>query len=591
MTKSRLTYIKILSRLRRILKNEHLVLSVLGLIVGCGTGTLAVIFREAIHFVDEQFFRAESDLTYNFAANLPWWQILAIPSFGGLIVGILTYNLMPNKHPQGVADVIEANALKEGKMPARTGLISALSSIISIGVGASVGREGPAVHLGATLSSLIAGRLHLSRSLTRTILGCGVGAAVAASFNAPIAGVLFASEVVVGHYALKSFAPIVIASVAGTAISRSHFGDFPAFVFDANILASFWEFPAFVILGICAGVAAIIFMRFTFIIEGLVAKLPLPQWLLPAFGGLIIGIIAIFFPQILGVGYGITEAALLTKLSLTLLITIGLLKILATAVSIGFGFSGGVFSPALIIGAMVGSSFGIIATMIFPEHSSGPAAYTIVGMGAVAASVLGAPISTTLIIFEMTKNYALTMAVMLAVVISTEITYNFFSRSFFSAQLKRRGIDVKEGFESEIMRSKTISEVLALDADTINISAPIQDLRTHLQHSVVGELFVLNLNGELHGTVTLADLRESAFDHTVDDLVNAGDVSRLNPPTLTLQDNLESALALMNNTGEEHIAVIEGCNSLLFKGCVHQRDLMAAYNQALLKTRHEEHGE
>ena len=591
MTRSRLVYIKILLRLRRFLRNDHLILSVLGLVVGSGTGVIAVIFRETIHYIDVKLLGAESETVYHFAAQLPWWQILLIPSVGGLIIGLFIYFFMPNQHPQGVADVIEANALRGGKMSSRTGIKAAIASILSIGVGASVGREGPAVHLGASLSSWFARKLHLTRSLTRTLLGCGVGAAVAASFNAPIAGVLFASEVVVGHYALKAFAPIVIASVAGTAISRSHFGDFPAFAFETEIITSVWEFPAFVLLGVCAGIAAIIFMRSIFLAEDLANKIPVPRWALPALGGLGIGIIAIYFPQVLGVGYGITESALLMELSLILLIVLGVLKILATAISLGFGFSGGVFSPALVVGAMVGGAFGIIATTAIPEHSSGPAAYTIVGMGALAASVLGAPISTTLIIFEMTKNYALTIAVMLAVVISTEISHNFFGRSFFSVQLKRRGIDVKEGFESEVMRSRSIAQVMKLDAVTLNIASPIKDLRNRLQASTNGELFILKDNGDLYGTVTFGDLSETAFDNSVDDLINAGDVARQNPPVLTPEDDLETALILMNNTGEDQIAVVKQEGSSQFKGCVHQRDIMAAYNQALLEARHEEHNE
>ena len=263
MTKTKLHYIKFILKLRRIFKNEHLILSIVGLFVGCGTGILAVLLRESIHFLDRSLLGIELENSFHAVGQLPWWQILMIPTLGGLVIGIFVYNFLPGRHPHGVADVIEANALKGGEIPLKTGIKAAIVSILSISSGASVGREGPAVHLGASFSSWVAHRLHLTRSITRTLLGCGVGAAVAASFNAPIAGVLFASEVVVGHYALKAFAPIVIASVAGTAISRSHYGDFPAFVVDANLLASFWEFPAFLILGITAGIASIIFMKTT----------------------------------------------------------------------------------------------------------------------------------------------------------------------------------------------------------------------------------------------------------------------------------------------------------------------------------------
>ncbi|NQW00380.1 MAG: chloride channel protein [Rhodospirillales bacterium] len=591
MKKPSLTYSRILISLRRLLRNDHMVLSALGLTVGALTGAAVVGFRELISTIQLALFHSGSERLFQHAQELPWWQIILVPAGAGLVVGLFIYHFMPNRRPQGVADVIEANALRGARMSAKAGFGAALASAISIGAGASVGREGPAVHIGATLGAWISQRLHLTRSLRRTLLGCGVGAAVAASFNAPIAGALFASEVVVGHYALKAFAPIVIASVASTALSRTFFGDFPAFALESKIIASFWEFPAFVLLGIVAGVASIVFMRSIFLAQDLADKTKLPIWIRPMFAGLLVGLIALFYPQVLGVGYGTTESALLLQFGFYTMVVIGLAKIAATAACIGWGFGGGVFSPSLVIGAMVGGSFGIVATHFFPELSSGPGAYTIVGMGAVAAAVMGAPISTTLIIFEMTSNYALTLGVMLAVVASSEITHHFFGRSFFNNQLKRRGIDVKEGFETEIMKSIRISEVYSNDGESIQMSECLQDLRIKLQKSPLGEIFVLRDSGQLYGTVTFADLSESAFDHGFDDLITASDVARLHPPVLTVADDLETALSVMRDSGEEHIAVVDDTASMTFKGCVHHREVMAAYNKLLLQTRHEEHGE
>jgi len=591
MPETRLTYNRVLTQFRQLLRNDHLVLSVLALFVGCLVGVAVVIFRIAIGVFQSATFQAEAERLAAFAAEAPAWQVISVPTLGGLLVGFLAYRYMPGRRPHNVADVIEANALRGGRMSWRVGFMAALISALSLGSGASVGREGPAVHLGASLSGWIGRRLHLSRSLTRTLLGCGVASAVAASFNAPIAGALFANEVVVGHYALKAFAPIVISSVAGTAISRAYFGDFPAFIFDTGIITSFWEFPAFVLLGIVAGVAAVIFMRSIAFAAKLARRTPIPRWSRPAVAGFLLGCMALYFPQVMGVGYGVTESALLLQISLTMLIAIGIAKIVATALCLGFGFGGGVFSPSLVIGAMVGGAFGVIATSVFPEYSSGPVPYTIVGMGATAAAVLGAPISTTLIIFEMTSNYALTLGVMIAVVIASEITHHFYGRSFFSVQLLDRGIDVKGGFETEVMRSIKIDEVLTDDGATVTPGTGLQELRERLQESAMGELFVVKDTGELYGTVTLADLSDSAFDHEFDDLVNAGDVARLHPPHLTMYDTLETALAMMNDTGEEHLAVVDNNLTMQYQGCVHQREVMAAYNKALVDTRHEEHGE
>ncbi len=585
-----MTYSQFLLKLRQVVRNDHLILVLLALVAGAIAGGAVVAFREGIDMAQTVFYGSGSERLFSSGAPIPWWNIVLAPTLGGLIVGGLVHMLMPDRRAQGVADVIEANALNSGAMSSRVGVAAAVISAVSIGAGASVGREGPAVHLGASLAGWLGRRLGLRRALTRTLLGCGVASAVAASFNAPIAGALFANEVVIGHYALKAFAPIVIASVAGTAISRVWFGNFPAFALTESMPLSVWEFPAFVGLGITAAIAAIVFMRSVAIAGRLAEKAPLPTWLRPAAAGLVIGIIALEFPQVLGVGYGTTEQALLVAMPLSLLIAVGVAKIAATAISLGWGFGGGLFSPSLVIGAMVGGAYGIIATSVFPEYSSGASAYTIVGMGAVAAAVLGAPISTTLIVFEMTSDYTLTLGVMIAVVISSTITQQFYGRSFFMEQLKERGINLKEGYEAEIMRAIRVRDVVSQDCQTVSPDAGIAEIREKLQKSRSGELFVVNPSGELYGTVTFADLSDTAFDPAINGLVRAGDVAQVRPLVVAEDDDLEAVLGLMSGTGEQRIAAVDNAEKMTFKGCVYHGDVMAAYNRALLASRHEEHG-
>ena len=231
-------------------RHDQVVLTVLAVAVGALAGGAAIAFRHLIDMVQELGYGLGSDsgaLDFmTLVSRLPWWQVLLVPALGGLFVGLFVQFFMPNRRPQGVADVMEANALRGGRMSMNTGLKAAVVSAVSLGCGASVGREGPVVHLGASLGSWVSKRLHLGRSPSRTLLGCGVAAAIAASFNAPIAGAFFALEVVVGHYALTAFAPVVIASVTGTIISRMYYGDFPAFILPAlRTITSFWEFPAF----------------------------------------------------------------------------------------------------------------------------------------------------------------------------------------------------------------------------------------------------------------------------------------------------------------------------------------------------------
>lgn len=595
MPDSRITFGRIQSAFRSIIRNEHLLLVALALVVGCLSGAAVIALREAIEALEIFWFTITTDMFARYDVEVPAWRLVLAPIIGGLMVGLITWKFMPNERNQGVADVVEASAMRAGHMSSRVGLVSAINSAISVGSGASVGREGPAVHLGASLAGWIGRRLHLSRSLARTLLGCGVAAAVSASFNAPIAGALFATEVVVGQYALKTFAPVVVASVAGTALSHIHFGEVSAFLLGDNHITSFWEFPAFIGLGIVSAVAAIIMMHSIFTAQHLSTKVDVPMWMKPAIAGAVVGIIAIWLPQVMGVGYGFVEWAILGQFEIQLLIMIGIAKIICTALCLGFGFSGGVFSPALVVGAAVGSSYGLIAASVFPELASGVGVYTVVGMGAVAAAVLGAPISTTLIIFEITGDYQLSLAVMLAIVVSTELTHNLYGQSFFAIQLKNRSIDLRDGFESEVMNAIKVRHILDhstnIAAETIGTETPIKDIRKKLSASTTGELFVVKSTGELFGTITLHDCGETLFDQECDKSVDAADIARVHPPILKESDNLMDAMRVMRESGEDHIAVIRDQHTHRFSGCVHHRDVMTAYNRALLKVRHEEHNQ
>lgn len=578
--------------LKRFASNDQVILSGMALVVGIAGGLSAMAFRYAIDIVQQLIFGFGGEKVATLAATLPWWQILLAPAVGGLIVGILVYIGMPNGRPQGVADVIEASALRGGRLSLTVGFRAAVISALSIGCGASVGREGPVVHLGASLGSWVAKRLHLGRTLSRTLLGCGVAAAIAASFNAPIAGVFFALEVVVGHYALSAFAPIVIASVTGTVISRMHYGDFPAFILPGAFdIVSFWEFPAFVLLGVVSALAAILFMRSIVLAEVTAKRAPIPPWLRPAVGGLIVGAMAIAFPQVLGVGYEATDAALSELYPLWLLIALIAVKTAATGVSLGCGFGGGVFSPSLFIGAMVGGAFGVIATHAFPELSSGHGAYTLIGMGAVAGAVLGAPISTILMIFELTNDYALTIAVMIATVLASLITQQTFGKSFFRWQLERRGVSIKGGQEIGLLRSIKVKSVMDDRYATVTAETPIAAVRERLRKAPWGELFVIDGDHRLVGTITFSDLHEAAFDTSHDAELMAGSVARRNPPVLRIDDDLSKAIEVHGVSGEVHLPVVDNAETMTVLGVAHEHEVMLSYQRALNQARAEERGE
>ncbi|MBK1696324.1 chloride channel protein [Rhodovibrio salinarum] len=616
---------RLLVTLKRFGKNDQVILSVMALLLGAGAGGLAILFRLAIDGVQILALGFPGEHLVTLIRDEPWWRMLLAPTVGGLLIGVCVHRFMPGRRPQGVAQVIQASALRGGRMDLGIGIKAACLSAASIGVGASVGREGPVVHLGATVGSYLATVLHLGRALTRTLLGCGVAAGVAASFNAPIAGVFFALEVVVGHYALSAFAPVVIASVTGTIVSRMYYGDYPAFILpETYAVASFWEFPAFALLGVVCAAAAILFIFTVGAVEGAFDRARLPYWARPCVAGLLVGTLAaVGFPHLLGVGYEATDLALSELYPLDMLIALGALKIAATAVCIAAGFGGGVFSPALFIGAMTGGAFGLIATDAFPHLSSGHGAYTLVGMGAVAGSVLGAPISTILMIFELTSDYALTIAVMVSTVIASVITQQLHGRSFFLWQLERQGISLSGGQEARLLRAIRVRQLVDRTYDTVRPDTPVAEVRALLVKASWGELFVTeplpesagaanraeatrsaqhddpgSANGandppaeHLIGTITFHDLSEAAFDTSQDNRLTAADLMRAAPIVLELDDDLERAVKVFGASGEVHLPVVNDRRNFRLQGVAHEHELMATYHRALTQARREERGE
>ena len=429
----------------------------IALLIGIAAGFGALFFRKGIDALQAAVYGTEDTAhLHSFAESLPWYWVLAIPMAGGLVVGLILHFFTPDGRVRSVADVIEGAAMRDGRVEVTAGLASAAASLITLGSGGSSGREGPVVHLAAVISTWVSKWIHADGITGRDLLGCAVAAAVSASFNAPIAGALFALEVVLRHFAVHAFAPIVIASVAGTVINRLEFGDVTEFALPVtNTLRFYQELPAFLILGAVCGVVAVVMMRGIFFAEDMgneiQARTGMPRWLRPVCAGAMLGAFAIGFPHIIGVGYETTSAALAGKLLLHEALVFAVLKVVAVAITIGGRMGGGVFSPSLMVGALTGLTFGLIATSVFPNVSGAHTLYALAGMGAVAAAVLGAPISTTLIVFEMTGDWQTGLAVMVSVSLSTAIASRIVDRSFFLTQLERRNIHLAAGPQAYLL--------------------------------------------------------------------------------------------------------------------------------------------
>uniref|UniRef100_A0A1S7LLT8 Putative Cl-channel, voltage-gated family protein [clcB] n=1 Tax=Magnetococcus massalia (strain MO-1) TaxID=451514 RepID=A0A1S7LLT8_MAGMO len=561
--------------------NEHITLSAIAILIGVMVGYGAILFRTLIEGFQYLFMGSGSENVGQIVSSLEWWHVLIVPIIGGAIVGPLVHFIFPGSRGHGVPEVMSSVALHGGKMNFKDGVGKMIACSLSIGSGGSVGREGPVVHLGATIASWLGSRLNMSTKHMRTMVGCGAAAGIAASFNAPIAGVMFALEVILADYGLATFSPIVLSSVIATVIARLHLGDFPAFIVPHYTLVSAWEIPAYVGLGLVCGITGILFMHTLFKAEDVIGRIPLPRWIKPMFGGFFLGLIALAFPQIMGVGYDTMNMALLEQLAGPLMALLILVKILATSITLGSGFSGGVFTPSLFLGAMVGGAYGTYAHALFPALSAGPGAYTLVGMGAMAASVLGAPIASILILFELTGDYRIMLALMVASIVATLLINQVYRDSVYSKALRRKNIDLWSGKESGLLRHIAVSTIMRKNFEMIPDSMSIRSLKERIHKTQEENFLVVDDHGGLKGIVSFQDIRGVAFEEGLEDLVLVRDIATRELITVIPDDNLYDAFRRMGSGNVEQIPVVCPENPSQVLGIITNHDVIQAYNRAL----------
>jgi chloride channel protein, CIC family len=439
----------------------------IGLLVGIAGGYAGVAFHHAIAGLTQITFGAPESTLATAAAQLDRLRLFLTPVVGGILVGALLwfasrFLAMADARLSGVADIIEARALRGGKVSARATMVSSLGSVLALGLGSATGREGPAAFLGAGVGSWLAERFSVSERDRRTLLACGVAAAVAASFNAPLAGALFALEVVLGHYALRTIAPISIAAVAGTLISRLHDASVNLFAMPFHAPRGILDFALATLFGVIAALIAIGFMRALLTsqkrFDHLRQATSLPIFALPAIAGAGVGLIALMRPEVLGVGYEATALALRGEYSFGVLVAILVAKFAATVLCFGGRFGVGVFSPTVMLGAVSGAAFGALVSGF--GNASGESLFALIGMGAVAGAVLGAPLSTTLIVFEMTGSYETAVALLVSVSLATIITQSVMGGNIFQLQIEARGFRLADGPQRIILQTTRVSEIM-----------------------------------------------------------------------------------------------------------------------------------
>lgn len=446
---------------------------VLALLIGISAGFVTLGFRLAITWFQTLFYGESDVMLASVAKELPWYLVVGLPIIGGLVVGIILQVFTKDGRAQTVSHVIEGAAIHDGRVEGRAGLASAVASLITLSTGGSTGREGPVVHLGALISSKISRWIKAEAVTARDLMGCAVAAAVAASFNAPLAGAIFALEVVLRHYAVHALAPILIAAVSGSVISRLYFGNITEFILPVHAQEFYVELPAFILLGAVCALVAVALIRSVFWAEDLgdkaQQKFGFPNWVRPAIAGAMLGVIALKFPHIIGVGYETTSNALTGELVLWSAVSFAFVKCVAVVITLAGRMGGGVFSPSLMMGALTGLAFGWVAVSVFPSVEGDETLYALAGMGAVAAAVLGAPLSTILIVIELTGDWQAGLAVMVAVSIATALTSRMVHRSYFLTQLERRGIHLADGPQSYLLSKFAVTQIMR-SAETLKPS-------------------------------------------------------------------------------------------------------------------------
>lgn len=545
----------------------------------------ALLFRKLIAIFQNLFWPAGTGF-FEKLTHSPWWLILLVPTAGGLIAGpIITY-FIPEAKGTGVPEVIVSVTGRESAIRHRVTFLKALITSLLIGSGASLGREGPIVQIGASLGSSLAQIFRLSPDLRRVCLASGAAAGIAATFNAPIAGTFFAVEVILMDIEIAHISHIMISSIIASLMARIFWGEFPTFLLEPFHLISYRELPIYLVLGLVAGLIAIIFVCLIYGTDSLFSRVPIPDWIKPAIGGLILGALALKLPRVMGVGYETVLEALTAALTLKMALILLAAKIFATSLCIGSGMSGGIFAPSLVTGATLGTAVGLAADMLFPDLVLNPAHYAVAGMGAVVAGTTLAPITAILTIFELSYNYQLILPLMLACISSAIVVRLLFGYSAYEMKLIKHGINIVRGHDVTVLRSLRTRDFLSKEFEILRDAAPLNEVVERVIHSFYPHFVVLNEHDELAGVLSLRDLRSSLV--RVEELrwlVIAADLMTRNVITISPENNLETALHLFENHRISFLPVIDPQNPKKVVGILKKDDLLQAYRERVLKDR------
>ncbi|HEV7207821.1 MAG TPA: chloride channel protein, partial [Mycobacteriales bacterium] len=555
----------------------------LALLVGAGAGAGAVLFRYLILWVTELFtgradYSAAGRVASSHFPGFGIYFVILVPVIGGLVYGPIVDRFAKEARGHGVPEVMLAIAERGGRIGPQVAIVKSLASALCIGSGGSVGREGPIVQIGSALGSNIGQALRISDSRLRLLVACGAAGGISATFNAPIAGVFFALELILQDFATESFGVVVLASVIADVIGRAAFGSAAFLHLPTFHTPAPDEYLLYALLGVLAAVVGVGFTKVLYGTEDLLDQLwPGPEWLRPAVGGGLLGLLLLALPQMYGVGYPVLEAGVRGHYVLWFLVVLLIGKIAATSLTIGIGGSGGVFAPSLFMGAMLGTAFGLAAHALF-GNAVGPAgAYGLVGMGAVFAGAARAPITAVLIIFELTGDYAIVLPLMVAIAFATGSSNLLSRETIYTLKLRRRGIDLLRGKAANLMELITVADAMHPVPRALPQEAPLEDVIEALAAEGRDALPVTDREGVYRGTVTTRDVEQSVRENALE--ASAGSLARA-MPTLAANQTLEQALSLLIRHDHSELPVLTADGGQILGWLTH-RDVLAAYNSRL----------
>ena len=545
----------------------------------CGAFT-GVGFRASVRLVQQALTGYTTGLVET-AELLPWWARIAVPTIGGACAGTVIWVARRVLHSDRPLDYMEAVAVGNGQLGSRAALLQAASSFFTIGSGGSIGREGPLVQLAAAVASKIGQWTKAPVPRLRLLVACGASAGIAAAYNAPIAGALFVAEVVLGSIAMESFGPLIVASVVSDATSRHFLGYGPVYQVPNINFGALWELALYALLGVLLGHLAPPFLALLDRTRAVFGKLGWsPPWTL-ALGGLVVGLISVGVPRVWGNGFSVVNDMLNDRLPLDLLALVLVAKLVSTAATVGSGAQGGILTPTLFMGAALGATFGNGLHLLYPHSLSQPAAYALVGMGGFLAATTHAPLTSILLIFEMTLDYEVVLPLMLACVTAHYVARIYRGgESVYTRSLTSRGPgDVNE------WRLRQIAPLIRPPAGLLQRDQPLKAAREEAIARGGGRAYVVDAEKQLVGEYDLSALARQSGTHLLPDSYTVGQAMEPPPPVLTPEMLLGDALDVFLANHSTRLPVVSGQWSPVLLGEVSRHDVMLALQDRMTQER------